>query len=85
MKHIFKPKPFKTRISTSHGYPIGRWHKWIYNKDNKLIYYENYEGLWIKREFEENGNEIYYVNSEGYWEKTFYDENNEIIKTINNR
>ena len=50
-----------------------------YDKNNKLIYFENSKGGWFKKEFNKNDNEIYYESSYGNWCKYEYDNNGILI------
>jgi len=52
---------------------------YLYDSNNKLIYYEQSDGYWVKREFDSNNNEIYYEQSDGYWVKREFDSNNNEI------
>ena len=45
----------------------------IKDKNGKLIYYEDSNGLWEKHEYDSEGKPIYSENSSGYWVKKEYD------------
>ena len=62
------------------GEPVSIYGNRIYNdKNDNVIYYENYIGDWEKYEYNDNGNTIYYKNSDGFWKKWEYRYNTNII------
>jgi uncharacterized protein RhaS with RHS repeats len=51
----------------------------IKDKNGKVIYYEDSNGLWWKREYDSNGKVIYCEDSNGWWWKKEYDSNGKVI------
>ena len=60
----------------------GFWEKFRYNKNNNLIYYENYHKS--KLQYDENNNLIYREDPSGYWIKYQYKNNNLIYQENSN-
>jgi hypothetical protein len=57
------------------GQTIGQWLKWdfelngpieINNKNDKLIYWEDFSGWWYRWEYNSQGEVIYHERSDGY-------------------
>ena len=71
-------KSKKNRIEYTGDFPNGEWYKQEYNKNGKVVYYENSSGFWWKKEYDNNGKEIYWENSDGYWWKKEYDKNGKL-------
>jgi len=44
----------------------------IRDKNGKIIYSEDSDGVWVKRGYDSKGNIIYFENSNGYWVKKEY-------------
>jgi hypothetical protein len=57
----------------------------IKDKNDKTIYYEEYNGWWYKQKYDLNNNRIYFENSGGYWCKWEYDSNNNQIYLENSQ
>lgn len=55
----------------------------IFDINNNLIFFENYDGYCEKYGFDENGNEIYFQTSEGYQDRTIYDKNGNVTIIVN--
>ena len=62
------------------GQPITSYsHGSVFDKNDNILYDEDFDGTWIKREYDENGRVIYIGNSDGKWRKSEYDENGNLI------
>ena len=51
----------------------------IRDKNGKLIYVENSNGVWGKCEYDSQGNRTYYENSDGVWSKYERDSQGKVI------
>ena len=72
-------------LSGVFGEPVSIDGNRIYNdKNENIIYSENYIGDWEKYEYNENGNTTYYKNSDGDWWKREYRYNTNIVTYYEN-
>ena len=51
----------------------------IRDKNGKLIYWENSNGIWTNYEYDSQGNQIYFENSNGFSKKWKYDSQGNVI------
>jgi YD repeat-containing protein len=51
----------------------------IFDKNNREIYFEDSDGFWAKTEYDQDGKEISYKNSVGRWYKREYDQDGKLI------
>jgi len=61
------------------GEPITIMGRTLMDKNRKVLYYEDYDGVWEKREHDEYGRRTYKESSNGEWKKYEYDENGNLI------
>ena len=59
--------------------PVTIGDNYVYDKNGRVIYFEDSNGYLAKREYDTNNNEIYFEKNNGYWEKYEYNSNNNEI------
>ena len=52
---------------------------YVYDKNGRVIYFEDSNGYWAKREYDNQNSEIYFEDGNGYWAKREYDNQNNLI------
>jgi hypothetical protein len=59
--------------------PVTIGDNYVYDKNGRVIYFEDSNGYWAKREYDNQNNEIYFEDGNGYWAKREYDNQNNLI------